>query len=344
MLRIKPSTKVYVLCPANHQTGGTELAHQLVDRLILKKIDAFIVYVYNGNFVKADVPDGFKKYNIVVSILPDDNINNVLVFPEVSISYIDKFKNIQFLFWWMSVDNFYNFAPVIDIISFKGFFDLLSVFKIMYTRFLTNQSIMGGIGIKDLKSVCNHNLHAYQSAYAQKFLYEKNLGDVLPLGDYINSSFIEENSGIHDKQDIILYNPAKGLGFTKKIIKALPKFKFIALEKMSREELANHLKLAKLYIDFGNHPGKDRLPREAAVNNCCVIVGKKGSSVFFEDISIPSDYKFDKIDLSKIVNKIQFVMENYEDCKNDFIYYRSRIFTEKERFYKDIDDIFNMKT
>lgn len=89
---------------------------------------------------------------------------------------------------------------------------------------------------------------------------------------------------------------------------------------------------------------QNRLPREAAVNNCCVIVGKKGSSVFFEDISIPSDYKFDKIDLSKIVNKIQFVMENYEDCKNDFIYYRSRIFTEKERFYKDIDDIFNMKT
>ena len=30
----------------------------------------------------------------------------------------------------------------------------------------------------------------------------------------------------------------------------------------------------KLYIDFGGFPGKDRLPREAVMHDCCIITGK----------------------------------------------------------------------
>lgn len=37
--------KIYVLAPFGHSTGGVELAHQLVDYLRNKNLEAYIVYV-----------------------------------------------------------------------------------------------------------------------------------------------------------------------------------------------------------------------------------------------------------------------------------------------------------
>jgi len=44
----------------------------------------------------------------------------------------------------------------------------------------------------------------------------------------------------------------------------------------------------KLYVDFGKHPGKDRMPREAAVHGCCIITGRRGAAGNPFDIPIPN--------------------------------------------------------
>lgn len=43
--------KIYVLAPFGHSTGGVELAHQLVDYLRNKNLEAYIVYVAKGDKV-----------------------------------------------------------------------------------------------------------------------------------------------------------------------------------------------------------------------------------------------------------------------------------------------------
>jgi hypothetical protein len=50
---------------------------------------------------------------------------------------------------------------------------------------------------------------------------------------------------------------------------------------------------AKLYIDFGHHPGRDRMPREAAMHGCCLITGRLGSAGNAIDLPIPNQYKLD---------------------------------------------------
>ncbi len=40
------------------------------------------------------------------------------------------------------------------------------------------------------------------------------------------------------------------------------------------------MRKAKLYIDFGYHPGKERMPREACLLDCCLIIGKDGSAKY----------------------------------------------------------------
>lgn len=339
MIRVNKNSVIYILCPANFETGGTELAHQLVDFLISRGQEAFIVYITNNNFQNADVPKGFNKYNIRVASQPIDDANNIIIFPEINFSFIKRFQNIQFVFWWMSVDNFYLRTPLNEVLHYTG---VQNTLKVAYNRFATKQDIFSGISLKDMNKLKNRFLHVYQSTYAKHTLLKNNVNEILPLSDYINSDFLDGLDLNSPKQDIILYNPAKGLKFTKKIIKLLPTYKFVPLEKLSRSQLSEYLKISKLYIDFGNHPGKDRLPREAVLNNCCVIVGKKGSAKYFEDVAIPNKYKYDEKDLDLIIKAIEDVILNFDITINDFHFYKKRILLEKIKFYSEIEEIFNL--
>ena len=44
---------------------------------------------------------------------------------------------------------------------------------------------------------------------------------------------------------------------------------------MSANQVINIFKRTKIYIDFGYHPGKDKMPREAVLFNNCVITNQK---------------------------------------------------------------------
>jgi hypothetical protein len=338
MINVNRDSNIYILCPANYETGGTELAHQLVDFLIAKNRNAFIVYLVNNDFQMANVPQGFRKYNINVASEPIDDINNILILPESFLFFGKKFQKIQLIFWWMSIDNYYSLAPLWEFFKLNGLKNTLYLAKVRYKM---KQSLLSGMSFKDINKFENRILHVYQSTYAKYTLLNNNVNYLLPLSDYINTEFLIGQDLNIKKQDIILFNPAKGLKFTKKIIKLLPNYRFVALEKLTRSELSEYLKISKLYIDFGNHPGKDRLPREAVLNNCCLIVGKKGSAKFFEDIAIPSKYKFDEKDIDLIIEAIKDIVLNYDSIKNDFIFYRNRILLEKEKFHSEIEEIFN---
>ena len=109
----------------------------------------------------------------------------------------------------------------------------------------------------------------------------------------------------------MLYNPKKGIEFTRQLIEAAPDLNWVPLENMSNEEVRGKLKTSKVYIDFGDHPGKDRFPREAAISGCCVITGKRGSAAY-DDVPIPEDFDG----------------------------YRSTIKAEKNKFIEDVRSIF----
>ncbi|PRR81497.1 hypothetical protein CLLU_31270 [Clostridium luticellarii] len=111
---------------------------------------------------------------------------------------------------------------------------------------------------------------------------------------------------------------------------------------MNVNEIKQLLRKGKVYIDFGNHPGKDRFPREAAISGCCIITGKRGAAKFYEDIPISSKYKFnDNIaNIDKIINSIKLCLNNYDNEIKNFQEYRNIIINEKEKFEKDLLNIF----
>ena len=153
------------------------------------------------------------------------------------------------------------------------------------------------------------------------------------LGDYL--------TGVHHaltpqtRKNIIAYNPKKGGEISKKLIKGLPDFNFVPIAGMSASDVHALLSLVKIYMDFGHHPGKDRLPREAAIAGACVITGLRGAACNSIDIPILEKYKIDS-EKTDFVNAFGYrareIFSQFELASRDFDYYRLMIAGEREKF------------
>lgn len=121
-------------------------------------------------------------------------------------------------------------------------------------------------------------LHICQSEYARQFIKQRFHVERKMLTDFLAAEYWHESSTDVSRKNIVVYNPLKGSRFTAKVKKALPDAEWLALEKRARSQVRQALESAKVYIDFGTHPRKDRIPREAAMNGCVIIVGLRGSA------------------------------------------------------------------
>lgn len=325
MIRVFENTIIYVACPAQVMTGGPELLHQLVYKLNSIGIPAKIYYFnkYNGN----PTPSAFKEYNVEYVLSIDDNKKNVVIVPEISVRLLRKYKKIRKGIWWLSVDNYFESL---------GF--ITKCFRNKYIK-----KIVGNITLNPIKNN-NQIQHLAQSYYAIDFLNKQGIKNIDYLSDYINDIFLQRVNEIDMKvkQLNVVYNPKKGYEFTKKIIKKSREFNWIPIQNMTPKEVAILLKKSKVYVDFGNHPGKDRIPREAAICGCCVISSKRGSAKFLQDVPIKKIYKFDDYDenIDGILNTIKYCLYNYDEAIKDFDSYRKEIKEQEIQFENDIKRIF----
>lgn len=98
-----------------------------------------------------------------------------------------------------------------------------------------------------------------------------------------------------------------------------------------------NLQMAKLYVDFGRHPGKDRIPREAASCGCMVVTNREGSAAYDGDVPIPNEYKLaEPFDYDMINELLKKFISEYETRFSDFDNYREIIKGEKAKFSDDV--------
>ncbi len=109
---------------------------------------------------------------------------------------------------------------------------------------------------------------------------------------------------------------------------------------MNRAQLKELMLKSKLYIDFGYHPGKDRIPREAAILGCCIITNKRGSAKFSKDMPINEEFKFNENNFSAISEKIEECFNNYILNLDKFERYRQEIRLQEFEFVKQLEVLF----
>jgi hypothetical protein len=321
----KKNSIIYITCPANQATGGPFLLHQLAFKLLQLGFNAKMFYSTENKNINP-VHDFYKHFEVPYTFEIEDISNNILVVPETTIEFIFEYKTIRKVIWWLSVDNYFETHK-------KHSFSLKRFLGIKKKRYSYN-----------FNKLPKHS-HWVQSYYAEQFLKSKNLYDIDFLSDYLDPIFINEVKNLNidfiDKKDIISYNPKKGYDITKELIKKAPHINWVPIENMTPIEVKELLIKSKIYIDFGNHPGKDRIPREAAMCGCIVITNKKGSAKYFEDVAIPESYKinYSAAEESEIISLLESCLANYEIKIKDFEVYKSKILNEEILFNVDLEKI-----
>jgi hypothetical protein len=318
---------IYIACPGNYATGGTELLHQL-SYALKKYTNQVRIFYYSG---EAITPERFNSYDVILAESIEDDEKNIIIVPEVATHLLKMFQNIKKIVWWLSVDNYYSQIKIRKDEFIKS--SIRSIIKVIRIRNYFSHKV----NFRDENLV-----HCVQSRYAKDFLDLKGVQNIYFLSDYLNSTYMEVPMGERERLDQILYNPKKGFGFTEKIIRQCPEYTFIPLEKMTPKEVAILCETSKIYIDFGPHPGKDRFPREAAILGCVVLVGKRGSAVNQIDIPIDDSYKFPlrKASITLIRKRIQEIFQNFEDEQRRFDEYRLVISSEKTNFDHEVESLF----
>jgi hypothetical protein len=354
---IDENTKIYVAAPAGVATGGPELLHQLVYHLRNDLGHDAYMYYYPSTS-KNPVHPAYRDYNNPFVCQIADEPQNILIVPEVvsGVQLLSRYKKLQKVIWWLSVNNFLISAISANKLSRFTLVRVLNKVasslgrglewdarEAILTKLLPNKSAI--LKLFKIYNIYQANLHMCQSYYAMDFLTSMSIKNKVYLSDYINKEFLKQNFNPKEKADIVAFNPKKGRMFTKQIMTAGQGIDFVPIEKMSRTEVIDLLRKAKVYIDFGDHPGKDRIPREAAILGCCVIVGKRGSAANERDMPIPSKYKFEvtKANIPAIIKAILFCLENYEKAYREFDEYRMIIKKEPERFFQDLGKIFGVE-
>lgn len=315
---------IYVMSPTGVATGGTELLQQLCHTLNQLNIEAKMYYIsqYQGSPVHMK----FEQYYHNPYVMEVENKSeHSLVVPETCYAYLFKnralYSKMTKYLWWLSVDNYvqpYN-------MSFRA-------------------------KLRDLilkRTVFNRGIHLVQSEYARLFVenrYSPKKGRVLYLSDYLNKDYFMASADL-PKKNVILYNPKKGYEFTSKLKEYITEYQWIPLCNLTNAEMRDLLTTSKVYIDFGNHPGKDRIPREACVSGCCVITGRRGSANNPIDIPISDEFKFeDSVEnFQAIHDKITQCMTDFENETKKFDSYRERTRQEEEDFMQDVLKVFGGK-
>ncbi len=109
---------------------------------------------------------------------------------------------------------------------------------------------------------------------------------------------------------------------------------------------ANHPEYRKIYVDFGHHPGKDRLAREAALHGVCVITGLYGSAANSVDVPILDHYKLNphaKDFMAQFFNLVTEIFNNFSEQQNHFQHYRAIIAEEPNLFQEQIIAAFTLR-
>ncbi len=325
--------KIYVICPAYYKTGGTELLHQLV--FVLNSHGYSSEIVYPNATSEQNINPAFKKYCSDYARLSDvKNEDALFVISEIQTNLLlTSLLPQKCVIWWESVDNYYTTFSM--ALHQRGLLRAINQLRknVFFKANRANFSI--------LKMAQGH---LCQSMYAFDYLRKHKItNNVYFLKDYINDDYFDKSGlNLSKKENIILYNPKKGKKITTKIRRKFADFHFVPLINMTNEQVRENLEKAKVYIDFGNHPGMDRFPREAVTMHCCVITNRIGSANYQEDVPIDDKYKFDDYHLDyKLLRKtIEYCFDNYLQTDKEFDSYRSFVASQKEEFIKDTKEVF----
>lgn len=323
---------IYIVSNGNKTTGGPETLHQIADTLNNHGIETEMVY-YSPK--SSNVPDRYEKYNVKVANKIIDSQQNFLIVPESLTYVLSKYKKIRKCIAWLSVDNYLYSLPL-TLVKWRMKENKWPafLFPVAFMALMAKGKIH--FGVFRFNSPNQQIYHAYNCEYAREYLKKRGIKEekTIYICGPLNETFFNKPEK-SERENIILYNPTKGVAFTRKIIDycILKKLnaKFTPIQNLTPDEIKLLMSKAKIYIDFGEFPGPERIPREAVIMGCNIITSRNGAAGNEIDVPIPDQFKFnDCIDnIPQIYTSIVELLNNYELYYSSYERYREKVIKQR---------------
>jgi hypothetical protein len=302
IFNLTPKSKIYMLCPTFSVTGGPESMHQFVDHMRRGGRDARFVFM---PIVPDPMLKEFAHYDIKYTHEIEDDPANVLIAPEVMTEQLYNYRQIQKAVWWLSAVNH---------------------LKLKKERQYNWQDPRND-GI----------IHFAQSYFAADICRQHGVEQPLMLEDYLHHRYLVRREA--EKRDQVAYFARKNAGVIEKLIEAAPDINWVPIQGMTAAQVRAVLSESKVYVDFGPHPGRDRMPREAAMQHCCLIIGNRGAAGYDGDFPFSNQFKFTQADaaagfpvqnVAGVVTTIRQCFHDFGKVEKEFEHYRRWIVGQKE--------------
>jgi len=325
---MKPAfDQVFLLCP-EAATGGPEAVHQLAHAINLLGGEAELAYFGSKSKVailedrlqctpnpELRVPQIYAAYEPHIFYEARLGARSLVIFPETLAMKALSLSGTPRAIWWLSVDNAMSADPALE-----------------------------EQGARDALFADPDLIHFYQSGYAREFLTRNRARRIYPLYDYVNRAFIRDTcvDAAAAARRHIAYFPRKGGALAARFAAAAPDLQFRPIENMDKDEVRQALEQSAIYLDFGNQPGKDRVPREAAASGAVVFLHRRGAAACFTDHPLAPVYLFsvDDIDSGELHRRVRAVLVDPAAHRHNQRYYRQRVRMEKEEFELQVRTFF----
>ncbi|MDB5448056.1 MAG: hypothetical protein JWQ97_3373 [Phenylobacterium sp.] len=313
--------RVAILSPTG-VTGGPEAIHQFAQALNRLGVDCHIAYFGPTNVVelkpgrlRCPTPehrptmDFYSAYHPQVTDEIALDAETLVVLPETFATTHPRLQACGVAVWWLSVDNALDRQP--ELREAKGRADLF--------------------GRADL-------IHLYQSVYAREWLRQNGGERLYDLGDYTNEMFLDSVAKSPSPQPTASYNMRKGADDAQRFFSENPTFDGLGLRDFTKPQLRKIFSERLIYVDFGRLPGKDRLPREAALCGSVVFVHRQGAGAVYDDFPVPDFFKFDLADIEsgELRRRLDRVVAEPVAYWRQQDYFRSIVGWEKAQFYDQV--------
>lgn len=338
----RPS-RVFIHYPAGASSGGPEALHQLCDALRGVGVDAALVPLKWPD--AGQDTSAFDRYHCPVRDTVPDEPDVAVVVPDVALSYVSRFQHARPVVWWLSIDFSELYGPRMARarreISWGG-----SAVR-LYRTMAPWHPERRGSRLRDLLWQASH---CAQSDYAKRYLAAHEGVDAALLSDYVHldGRFHYQDEGGSPVVRVarsVAYNPAKGLRYVQAMQSLSSDIVWRPITGLNRDQVGELLSTSEAYLDLGHHPGKDRIPREAALAGCVVLVGDRGAAALASDVPVDDALRLpvgeDPLPAARhALEVLRAVLDAPEAWRAGQAGYRTWIHGEEQRFRDEVRAIF----
>lgn len=334
--------QVFVYYPRGDRTGGPEALHQLVDALRTVGFDAYLVPTADT----AHLPrvEQYERYDAPEAPAVRDVPGAAVVFPEVFLSPITDLVHARPVCWWLSIDKSALFSAPTERDNRRLLGDPSD------TRLRLRCLKQAVVRRRWLPRMADPRVsHVAQSEYARRFLVERHGFEARLVSDYLphveaDAADVAPPRVPAGSRPTVSYQPAKGgpLAAAVRAHVGEDRVRWVPIQGMDAGGVRQALQESSVFLDLGHQPGKDRLPREAALAGAVSVVANVGAGSNDVDMPLPDAHKiaYTPAVVRDAADAVLAVLTDVDGAYAQQARYRAGIRDERRRFHDEVRTAF----